>query len=157
MMGSKNPGSLSRRNRANEPAYVLFASTFAREFYAVVPTYNPIPNLLLSPGWRFVRILKGRNARQPCLRGKSAMTAFARDGYYLFANRQFAPDPPPKHPPASSRHPGTRSLAAGHMLDCSEVPTTPPDEGAMTGTAMSGDNNRSEPLRPAQTFDLHQQ
>lgn len=117
-MGSKNPESPSRRNRANEPAYVLFASTFAREFYAVVPTYNPIPNLLLSPGWRFVRILKGRDARQPCLRGKSAMTAFARDGYYLFANRQFAPEPP-KPPPQvpntlgrARRRPATCLIAA---------------------------------------------
>lgn len=153
MMGSKNPGSLSRRNRANEPAYVLFASTFARAFYAVVPTYNPIPDLLLSPGWRFVRILKGRNARQPCLRGKSAMTAFARDGYYMFANRQFAPECP-KPPPAGSEHPGASSLVAGHMLDCSEVRTTAPDEGAMTGTAMSGDNNRSDAKAPAARADV---
>lgn len=41
---------------------------------------------------RLVRILKGRSARQPCLRGKSAMTAFTQEGYYLFANRQLTPE-----------------------------------------------------------------
>lgn len=78
--------------RANEPAYVLFASTFARDFYAVVPSYNPIPNLLLGSGWRFVRILKGSYARHSCLRGKSAIKAFTQEGYYLFADRQFVPE-----------------------------------------------------------------
>lgn len=119
MMGSKNPGSRSHRSRANEPAYVLFASTFAREFYAAVPTYNPIPNLLLTPGWRFVRILKGRNARQPCLRGKSAMMAFARDGYYLFANRHFSPESAkPVHQAPNT--PARAPLVTGQMLpaDC---------------------------------------
>lgn len=74
----------------DEPAYVLFTSTFAQDFYAVVPTYKPIPNLLLGPGWRFVRVLKGNNARHPCLCGKSAARAFTQEGYYLFANHRFA-------------------------------------------------------------------
>ncbi len=153
MMGSKNPGCPSRRNRANEPAYVLFASTFAREFYAVVPTYNPIPNLLLSPGWRFVRILKGRNARQPCLRGKSAMTAFARDGYYLFTNRQFAPELP-KPASGSPENPGASSSAAGHMLDRSELSAASPDEGALRGSVISGDDNRPDAGAPAARADV---
>ena len=74
------------------PAYVLFASAFARDFYAVVPTHKEIPNLLLGPGWRFVRILKGGNARHACLRRKSVVNAISQDGYYLFADPEFVPE-----------------------------------------------------------------
>lgn len=77
------------RNRAPPPAYVLFASTFARDFYAIVPTHAPIPKLLLSPAWRFVRILRGASARRGCLCRKSAVNAINKDGYYLFADRMF--------------------------------------------------------------------
>jgi hypothetical protein len=77
------------RNRVSPPAYVLFASTFARDFYAIVPTYGPIPRLLLSPAWRFVRILRGASACQGCFRRKSAVNAINKDGYYLFADRMF--------------------------------------------------------------------
>lgn len=73
------------------PAYVLFASAFARDFYAVVPTHKEVPNLLLGPGWRFVRILKGSNARHACLRRKSVVNAISQDGYYLFTGRVFSP------------------------------------------------------------------
>lgn len=90
-MRSKRTLSLSHGRRENERAYVLFASVFARDFYAVVPTHKPIPNLLLGPGWRFVRILKGKDARHPCLLGKPAIRAFTQDGYYLFAIR-FTPE-----------------------------------------------------------------
>lgn len=101
-MGSRDLGSSGGRSLANEPAYVLFASTFAREFYAAVPTHNPIPNPLLGPGWRFVRILKGKSALQPCLRCRSAVTAFTQDGYYLFANRQFSPECVKSDPPRAN-------------------------------------------------------
>lgn len=152
-MGSEDPGGLGHRRRANEPAYVLFASTFAREFYAVVPTYNPIPNLLLSPGWRFVRILKGRSARQPCLRGMSAMTAFAQEGYYLFANRQFIPERAKLGPQIPNAKVVRSSRVAGQMIGCGEAPAMLPNEGATTATAMNVDNNRAA---AAQTFDLGQ-
>lgn len=79
-----------RRDHIVQPAYVLFASTFARDFYAVVPTYSPIPSLLLGPGWRFVRILKGSGARRQCLLKKSTGSAIERDGYYLFADGELS-------------------------------------------------------------------
>lgn len=80
---------LPGRERASPPAYVLFASMFARNFYAIVPTHGPIPRLLLSPAWRFVRILRGASARRRCLCRKSAVNAINKDGYYLFADRMF--------------------------------------------------------------------
>lgn len=67
-----------------QPAYVLFASMFARNFYATVPTHKPIPSLLLGPAWRFACILKGSSARPACLRRRSAVDAMKRDGFYLF-------------------------------------------------------------------------
>lgn len=88
-MRSEDERSLAHRKRS--PAYVLFASAFARDFYAVVPTHKEIPNLLLGPGWHFVRILKGGSARHASLRRKSAVNAISRDGYYLFTAREFAP------------------------------------------------------------------
>ena len=78
-----------RHNRSSPSAYVLFASTFARDFYAIVPTHGPIPTMLLSPAWRFVRILKGASARQRCLCRMPAVNAINKDGYYLFADRMF--------------------------------------------------------------------
>lgn len=87
-MRSEDETRLTRRSRASQPAYLLFASAFARDFYAVVPTDHLIPNLLLGPAWRFVRILKGSNARQACLGRKCAVNAINQDGYYLFANRE---------------------------------------------------------------------
>jgi hypothetical protein len=77
------------RHRVSQPAYVLFASMFARDFYAIVPTHGPIPRLLLSPAWRFVRILRGASARQGCLCRKPAVDAINKDGFYLFADRTF--------------------------------------------------------------------
>jgi hypothetical protein len=89
-MRSEDERDLPHRKRP--PAYVLFASAFARDFYAVVPTHQDIPNLLLGPSWRFVRILKGSNARHACLRRKSVVNAISQDGYYLFTGREFAPE-----------------------------------------------------------------
>ena len=73
-------------SRVSDQAYVLFASVFAREFYAVVPTHCPIPAMLLEPGWRFVCILKGNEARQPGLRRRLAADAVDKDGAYLFCS-----------------------------------------------------------------------
>lgn len=88
-MRSEDERGLTHRKQS--PTYVLFASTFARDFYAVVPTHTTISNFLLGPGWRFVRILKGSDARQACLRRKSVANAISRDGYYLFTGQEFAP------------------------------------------------------------------
>jgi len=60
---------------------------FARDFYAIVPTHQTIPSLLLGPAWRFLCILKGSGARQ-AFRTKSAVHAMKRDGYYLFCAPQ---------------------------------------------------------------------
>lgn len=91
MIGMRNEDERGLPHRKRSPAYVLFASAFARDFYAVVPTHKEIPNLLLGPGWRFVRILKGSNARHACLRRKSVVNAISQDGYYLFTGRVFSP------------------------------------------------------------------
>jgi hypothetical protein len=88
-MLSEDERGLADRRRS--PAYVLFASTFARDFYAVVPTHTEIPSLLLGPGWRFVRILKGSNTCPASLRRKSVSNAISRDGYYLFTGQEFSP------------------------------------------------------------------
>ncbi len=90
-MRSEDEARPTRRRRASEPAYVLFASAFAHDFYAIVPTHGPVPRLLLSPAWRFVRILRGISARQRCLCKKSTVSAINKDGYYLFADRMFVP------------------------------------------------------------------
>ena len=83
MPSEDEPGPIPRSLKS-EPAYVLFASMFARNFYAVVPTHKPIPGLLLGPAWRFACILKGSSARPACLRRRSAVDAMKRDGFYLF-------------------------------------------------------------------------
>jgi hypothetical protein len=89
-MRSEDERDLPHRERS--PAYVFFASAFARDFYAIVPTHQEIPNLLLGPGWRFVRILKGSNARHACLRRKSVVNAISQDGYYLFTGQELRPE-----------------------------------------------------------------
>lgn len=47
MRSEDEPRPISRCLKS-QPAYVLFASMFARNFYAIVLTHHPIPNLLLS-------------------------------------------------------------------------------------------------------------
>lgn len=84
-MRSKDERSLPQYKQA--PAYVLFASAFARDFYAIVPTHKEIPNFLLGPAWRFVRILKGDAARHACLRRKTVVNAISKDGYCMFTER----------------------------------------------------------------------
>ncbi|MFL9500429.1 hypothetical protein [Rhodopseudomonas sp. AAP120] len=76
----------NRSRRASPAAHLIFASTFARDFFAVVPTSSVIPDLLVAPGWRFVRILKGGGALLPFLRRQSAIDAIKQDGYHLFAD-----------------------------------------------------------------------
>jgi hypothetical protein len=106
-MRSEHERDQSHRKRPS--AYVLFASAFARDFYAVVPTHGEIPNLLLGPSWRFVRILKGSNARHACLRRKSVVNAISQDGYYLFTDREFAPG-------TQHDRPDTRVVDADHRV-----------------------------------------
>ncbi len=108
-MRSEDERDLPHRKRS--PAYVLFASAFARDFYAVVPTHQDIPNLLLGPSWRFVRILKGSNARHACLRRKSVVNAISQDGYYLFTGREFAPGTQQDRPDIRVVDAGPPSLA----------------------------------------------
>jgi hypothetical protein len=83
MPSEDEPGPVPRSLKS-QPAYVLFASMFARNFYAIVPMHHPIPSLLLGPAWRFARILRGSSARPACLRRRSAVETMQRDGFYLF-------------------------------------------------------------------------
>lgn len=78
---------LRDRWRTSNATYLLFASAFARDFYAVVPTYSSTPTLLLGPAWRFVRILERTSARPRCLLRQSAINAVHKQGYYLFTDR----------------------------------------------------------------------
>jgi hypothetical protein len=91
-MRSDDERRLTRRGRISRPAYVLFASAFARDFYAAVPTFRPIPNWLFGPAWRFVLVLKGNSARRPCLCRRSAINALTQHGYYMFADRDLGPE-----------------------------------------------------------------
>lgn len=83
-MRSEDGLGLISRPLTSQGAYVLFARRFARNFYAIVATHQPIPSLLMGPAWRFLCVLKGRSARQEALRSKDALRAMQRDGCYLF-------------------------------------------------------------------------
>lgn len=47
-MRSEHEYHRRRRSRASQSAHVLFASAFACDFYAIVPTQRPIPSFAIG-------------------------------------------------------------------------------------------------------------